>query len=76
VIRERGKVPLVNRKPCRRFALPPFLGRGDYAEHIVRDDPGESAAVQIENTPTVSKEAVDLELQPGGGFVARFTRRP
>ena len=78
--RRSGKtwfVGVLNGPEARTLKLPlTFLGRGDYAAHIVRDDPGESAAVQIENTPTVSKEAVDLELQPGGGFVARFTRRP
>src|SRR6185436_1175301 len=43
-----------------------FLGRGDYVERIVRDDPGEPAAVQLASKQVTAKETLELELQAGG----------
>jgi alpha-glucosidase len=73
--RRNGKtwfVAVLNGPEARTVKVPlAFLGRGDYAVSIVRDDPGESAAVQLESKKLAARGTLDLELQPGGGFIAR-----
>jgi alpha-glucosidase len=51
-----------------------FLGDGEYRASMVRDVPGNPGAVKLDEA-TVRREAtLDVELAPGGGLVARFTR--
>jgi alpha-glucosidase len=52
-----------------------FLGAGEYKSEIVRDRPGESAAVQIENSRAAARDRVQFELNTGGGFIARFEKQ-
>jgi alpha-glucosidase len=77
--RRNGKtwfVAVLNGPEARTLKVPlAFLGRGNYAVSIVRDDPGESAAVQLENKQLTARDSLDLELQPGGGFIARCTAK-
>ena len=57
----------------------PFLGDGQYQASLVRDDPKadarDGAAVALESTTQQSADTLAIELQPGGGFVARFSRK-
>ncbi len=50
-----------------------FLGRARYRAILVRDDPGEPAAVRIENSTAMRNGIVAAAMRPGGGFVARFS---
>jgi alpha-glucosidase len=52
-----------------------FLGDGDYRALIVKDRTGASAAIDIENTPGIRRDAtMTIDCSAGGGFVARFTK--
>jgi alpha-glucosidase len=64
---------VLNGTEKRAFKAPlSFLGKGNYAAHIVRDDPADSAAVKIERAQLTAKDTLDLELAAGGGYIARF----
>jgi alpha-glucosidase len=57
------------------LALPlGFLGEGEYRASMVRDVPGDSAAVKLDQATVRRQETLDVRLEPGGGFVARFDR--
>jgi alpha-glucosidase len=57
------------------FELPlSFLGRGTYEATLVRDVPGNPAAVKLEQTKLGRDDALAIEMPQGGGFVARFSR--
>ena len=49
-----------------------FLGDGEYRASIVRDVPGDPAAVKLEQATVRRRGTLDVRLEPGGGFVARF----
>jgi alpha-glucosidase len=51
-----------------------FLGSGSYGSLVVRDRSGESAAVETETKTHEREDMLSVELNAGGGFVARFTR--
>jgi alpha-glucosidase len=52
-----------------------FLGGGDYDAALVRDIPGNPAAVRLEAAKLKRDDSLKIEMPPGGGFVARFSRR-
>jgi len=51
-----------------------FLSGGESQAMLVRDLPDEPAAVKIEKIAVKPRESLVIELRPGGGFIARFTR--
>jgi alpha-glucosidase len=51
-----------------------FLGNGKHQAMLVRDQPGEAAAVKIENAAFSRNDSLTIELRAGGGFVGRFDR--
>jgi alpha-glucosidase len=51
-----------------------FLGQGTYRALLVRDKAGEAAGVEVEPRDVTSRDSLELPLQAGGGFVARFSR--
>jgi alpha-glucosidase len=51
-----------------------FLGEGRYGAALVRDVPGNPAAVRLESATVRRGESLKAEMPQGGGFVARFTR--
>lgn len=69
-------VAVLNGPEARTLKVPlSFLGKGTCAAHIVRDDPAEPAAVQIEKTNLAASDTLDLKLPAGGGYIARFLSR-
>jgi alpha-glucosidase len=50
-----------------------FLGHGGYQATLVRDVPGNPAAVTLERARLTRDETLAIEMPPGGGFIARFT---
>jgi alpha-glucosidase len=52
-----------------------FLGRDRYNALLVRDKVEEPAAVAVEKTTASATTPLTVDLRPGGGFVARFTRQ-
>ena len=50
-----------------------FLGKGEYQVSTVRDG-SEDTSLQVERTAKVRGDTLRVELRPGGGFVARFSR--
>jgi alpha-glucosidase len=51
-----------------------FLGGGKYQALEVRDERN-PAEVKIEHSEVEQSSALRVELQPGGGYIARFDRR-
>ncbi len=69
-------VAVMNGPSARTVKVPlAFLGGGEYKATLVRDHKDNDAAVAIENTTGKQSDALSLELRPGGGFIARFTRK-
>ena len=52
-----------------------FLGRDRYDGLLVRDTVNDPAAVSVEKTTAHASAPLTIDLRPGGGFVARFTRQ-
>src|SRR6266571_8333529 len=49
-----------------------FLGEGDYKMVLVRDNPTDDAAVEMENAIRRRTDSLDISLRGGGGLLARF----
>jgi len=66
---------VLNGPSARAIPVPlSFLGRGEYHAMMIRDRQNDPASVQIENAKIRSRDSLILELNSGGGFIARFTR--
>jgi alpha-glucosidase len=52
-----------------------FLGEGVYEAALVRDVPGDPAAVRLENAAMTRGDSLQVTMPQGGGFVGRFRRR-
>jgi alpha-glucosidase len=52
-----------------------FLGQDEYRALLVRDQPDEPAAVQIENANARKVDTLPIQMSAGGGFIGRFARR-
>ncbi len=52
-----------------------FLTAGHYDALVVKDEPGEAAAVKVEKTAIARGAAMTVDLRAGGGFIARFSPR-
>jgi alpha-glucosidase len=64
---------VLNGPTARSLKVPlSFLRGGTHQASIVRDDPGEPAAVKLENTTLKPAAPLTIELVAGGGFIARF----
>ena len=50
-----------------------FLGKGRYRATIVRDEGDDGGALGLGYQDVASRDAFELALRPGGGFVARFS---
>jgi alpha-glucosidase len=67
-------VAVMNGPSARSVQVPlTFLGAGDYTSVWVQDDSRDGSTVKVENTKLRSVDTIKLDLQPGGGFVARLT---
>jgi len=49
-----------------------FLTAGRYDALVVKDDPGDSAAVRVEKTTVANGAAMRVDLRDGGGFIMRL----
>jgi alpha-glucosidase len=68
---------VLNGPPVRTLEVPlSFLAQGDYGALIVHDDKSESGAVRIENKTVRRSDSLGIELNNGGGFLARFVLAP
>ncbi len=80
--RRRGSLwflAILNGPAARTLEVPcTFLGPGEYEMSLVRDQPGESAAVNVEARGRFSSQSDSLKigLSAGGGFIARFSKAP
>jgi alpha-glucosidase len=71
---ERWFLGVLNGKTPRAQRLRlSFLGKGRYKATLVKDEPGNGAAVVLEQRTVTANDLVDLSLRDGGGLVARFT---
>jgi len=66
-------VAILNGAEARSLKVPlAFLTSGNHAASIVADDPSNPAAVKIEHAQFTAKDTLNLQLQPGGGYIAAF----
>jgi alpha-glucosidase len=72
---ERWFVGVLNGKERRTLRVPlTFLGKGRYHATLVRDDPVNGGAVQLEQRELGGQDFIDVPLRDGGGFVGRLAR--
>jgi alpha-glucosidase len=72
---ERWFLGVLNGKTPRTLRVPlGFLGKGDYRATLVRDHRENGAALLVEERRVQSRDALDISLRDGGGFVASFRR--
>jgi len=68
---------IMNGPNPRNVSIPlSFLGRDKYESMLVRDDPGNPAAVRIEKTTLYQRDSIKIDMRGGGGFIAKFSRLP
>jgi alpha-glucosidase len=64
---------VLNGSADRTIDLPlSFLGEGEYQALLVGDEERDATAVKIENRRHGREDSIELEIAPGGGFIARF----
>ena len=77
--RRRGRswfVAVLNGTSARQARIDlAFLTAGHYDALVVKDEPGEAAAVKVEQTTIARGAAMTVDLRAGGGFIARFSPR-
>ncbi|MBI1896389.1 MAG: glycoside hydrolase family 97 N-terminal domain-containing protein [Acidobacteria bacterium] len=72
---DRWFVAVMNGPDARAIDVPlAFLGAGKYHAELIRDDPQRTDAVKVEQGAAARGESLRIELAPGGGFVARFSK--
>lgn len=64
-----GSLPVVG-----RIALN-FLKAGNYAAIVAKDNPGNPASIQVSNATYTAADIIELSLEAGGGYIARFTEK-
>jgi alpha-glucosidase len=73
---ETWYLAIVNGPDSRTQRVPlTFLGPGEYQSFVVRDRDGDPAAVRLEEATAGRGDTATIDLSPGGGFVARYTRK-
>jgi len=51
-----------------------FLGKGEYKAFLVRDQMDNPAAMKVEKAGVNCEKKLAIEMNPGGGFAARFSK--
>jgi alpha-glucosidase len=65
---------ILNGPSARSVTVPlSFLGRGTHSALLVRDNLDDPAAVKVASAKMASGDSVNVDLRPGGGFIARFS---
>jgi alpha-glucosidase len=74
--RRSGKhwfVAVMNGTKARTLRIPlSFLPYGEYQAVVMHDDKANPAALKIENLPVTRTEKFHIEMNSGGGFIARI----
>src|SRR2546425_968282 len=66
---------VLNEPDAKTIKVPlSFLGRGEYRAMLVRDRKEEAATVEMEKITTRRSDSLTIELNSGGGFIARFQK--
>ncbi len=69
----RWFLAVMNGPTARTVRIPlSFLGNRKYQALLVRDQPENAAAVNVESATLSRADSVEIELRSGGGFIARF----
>jgi len=69
-------VAAVNGVSPRKFSVPlTFLGKGRYHALVAQDSADGPAAVDVEEGAATRSNTLDVNMQSGGGFVARLTKQ-
>jgi alpha-glucosidase len=75
--RRNGKtwfLAVLNGPENRKLEIPlTFLKKGNHQASIVRDRENDSASLQLETKEFRASDAVSLQLQAGGGYIARLS---
>lgn len=66
----------INGAQKRSFSIPlSFLNKGPYTIFNLKDDPLDAANVVVENGVKDNSDTIQLNLQGGGGYIARFSKK-
>ena len=66
---------VLNGPTARTLQIPlSFLGQAEHRALMIRDRKDDPASVQIENAIIRGRDSLSIELNSGGGFIARFSR--
>ena len=67
---------VLNGPEARQLSVPlSFLGSGKFTATLVRDDKTPETMTIEKEVPLDAKGSVTIDLPPGGGFVAVFTKK-
>jgi alpha-glucosidase len=67
-------VAVMNGVEPKRIKIPLKFLKGNYKALIAKDDPAFAGSVIMENKNYSDKDAIELDLVSGGGFIARFLK--
>jgi alpha-glucosidase len=63
----------MNGTAAKKVTIPlKFLKTGTYHATVVKDDGDNSASVKVEKKSYSASDNIELNLAPGGGYIARF----
>lgn len=65
---------VMNGVGARSIKVPLTFLKGNYKALIAKDDPANSASILIDEGSYSEKDAINLHLVSGGGFIARFSK--
>jgi alpha-glucosidase len=75
--RRKGSIwflAVMNGVKQQKIRIPLSFLRGNYKAYVAKDDGNNSASIIIEHSSYSSKDTIELNLVPGGGFIARFSK--
>jgi alpha-glucosidase len=66
-------VAVMNGPAARKLSIPlRFLKKGAYQATVVKDDGANAASVIVEQKNFTAGDIIELDLVPGGGYIAEF----
>ena len=75
--RRKGRtwfLAIMNGVKQQKIRIPLYFLKGNYKALMAKDDANNSASIIMEHSSYSSKDSIELNLVPGGGFVARFSK--
>ncbi len=65
---------IMNGNQPRKLKIPLSFLKGNYQALIARDVTGNTSAIKMETGNFNGRSSIEINLEPGGGYIARFTK--